>query len=240
MTITRTSGASALALAAMLGAAATAFGQETGEMPQGPDYGTAQQMPGMMAHGMGHGMMGPGMMGQMGPGMGQGGGPGMMGPGMGQGYGPGPGMMAPGMGQGFGPGPGMMGQRGPGMGHGFGPGPGMGWGMGQGFGPGPGMMGQMAPGMGPGMMSQRFGPGPGMMGHGMHRFRVVPTMELSTDDVRRFLERHISVHGLQHLEVGEVTQTDDQTITADIVTREGSLALRLEIDPYTGFVKSMS
>ena len=47
-------------------------------------------------------------------------------------------------------------------------------------------------------------------------------------------------HGLTHLQVGEVTQTDDETITADIVTQEGSLALRLEIDAYTGFVKSVS
>ncbi|HEX6113068.1 MAG TPA: hypothetical protein VFZ10_12200 [Geminicoccaceae bacterium] len=208
MTITKTGGAMALALAVMLGAAATAFGQAAEEMPQG---------------------MGPGMMGQ---GMG----PGVMGPGMGQGYGPGPGMMgqmgpgmmAPGMGQGYGPGlmgPGMMGQMGSGM-------------MGQGM--GPGMMGQgmMGPGMG-----QSYGPGPmapGVMGPAMQGFRVVPTMQLSIDDVQRFLERHISAHGLTHLQVGEVTQTDDETISADIVTREGSLALRLEIDAYTGFVKSVS
>jgi hypothetical protein len=87
--------------------------------------------------------------------------------------------------------------------------------------------------MGPGMM------GPGMH-HGMQGLRVVPMMHLSTDDVRQFLQRHISAHGLEHLQVGEVTQTDDETITADIVTREGSVALRLEIDAYTGFVKSVS
>jgi hypothetical protein len=103
---------------------------------------------------------------------------------------------------------------------------------------GPGMMGQMGHGMmgqmGPGMM------GHGMMGQGMQGFRVVPMMHLSTDDVRQFLQRHISEHGLEHLQVGDVTETDDETITADIVTREGSLALRLEIDAYTGFVKSVS
>ena len=137
--------------------------------------------------------------------------PGPMGQGMG------PGMMGPGMMS-----PGMMGQ---GMGSGMGPGM---------MGPGmhPGMMGQGGHGMGPGMT------GPGMMG--MHGFRVVPMMHLSTDDVRQFLQRHISAHGLTRLQVGEVTQTDDETITADIVTREGSLALRLEIDAYTGFVKSVS
>jgi hypothetical protein len=123
-----------------------------------------------------------------------------------------PGMMGPGM-----MGPGMMG---PGM-----MGPGM---------MGPGMMGQ---GMYPGMMGQMA---PGRMGPGVHGFRVVPMMHLSTDDVRRFLQRHISAHGLTRLQVGEVTQTDDETITADIVTREGSVALRLEIDAYTGFVKNVS
>jgi hypothetical protein len=141
-------------------------------------------------------------------------GPGMMGQGMG------PGMIGPGMGQSYGPGP-----MGPGMGPGM-MGPGM---------MGPGMMG---PGMG-----QSYGPGPmgpGMMGQGMQRFRVVPMTHLSTDDVRQFLQRHISAHGLTHQQVGDVTQTDDETITADVVTREGSLALRLEIDAYTGFVKSVS
>jgi hypothetical protein len=133
-----------------------------------------------------------------------------------------PGMMGPGM-----MGPGMMGpgMMGPGM-----MGPGM---MGPGM-MGPGMMGQ---GMYPGMMGQMA---PGRMGPGVHGFRVVPMMHLSTDDVRRFLQRHISAHGLTRLEVGEVTQTDDETITADIVTREGSVALRLEIDAYTGFVKNVS
>jgi len=75
----------AIALALMLGAAAS-----------GPAL--AQ---GMM--GQGYGQMGPGMMG---PGFGQGYGhmgPGMMGPGFGQGYGHmGPGMMRPGFGQGYG------------------------------------------------------------------------------------------------------------------------------------------
>jgi hypothetical protein len=150
--------------------------------------------------------------------------PGMMGQGMGSGM-MGPGMMGPGQ-----MGPGMMGQM-PGA---------MGPGMHQGM-MGPGMMGQMGLGM-VGQMPGAMGPGMhhGMMDPGIHGFRVVPMMHLSTDDVRQFLQRHISAHGLTRLQVGEVTQTDDQTITADIVTREGSLALRLEIDAYTGFVKSMS
>jgi len=144
--------------------------------------------------------------------------------------------------------PGMMGQM-QGMGQ-SGPmmEPGM-MGQMQGMGPsgpmmGPGMMapGQMAPGMmGPGMM------GPGMMGQmpqgimggrgPMAGLRIMPTMHLTTDDVRHYLEHYLEQHEFQHLQVGEVQQTSDDTITADIVTREGSLALQLEIDPHTGLVK---
>jgi hypothetical protein len=113
---------------------------------------------------------------------------------------------------------------------------------------GQGMMGQgmMGQGMGPGMMAQGMGQGmmgPGMMGQMgpgmMHGLRVVPMMLLSPDDVRAFLQHHIAAHDLQHLKVGDVTQTDADTITADLVTEDGSLALRLQVDPHTGAVKSI-
>jgi hypothetical protein len=178
--------AATLAFVVFLGAG-TAFGQSAHDQhhPQQAPAGQGMPMqPGTMGQGMGPGMMGqmPGMMvpGMMGSGMHHGM-MGQMGPGM-----MGPGMMGPGMD------PGMMGQMSPGM-----MGPGM---------MGPGMMGQMGPGMmGPGMMGPRMGPGM-MMGHGMHGFRVVPMMHLSTDDVRQFLQRHISDHGLTHLQVGDVTE----------------------------------
>ena len=121
-------------------------------------------------------------------------------------------------------GPGMMGQMGPGM---MGPGmmgPGM---MGPGT-MGPGTMGQM----GPGMMAHDMGPG----GHGL---RVVPLMRLSPDDVRAFLQHHIAAHDLRHLRVGDVNQTGVDAITADLVTENGSLALRLEVDPHTGTIKNL-
>ena len=90
------------------------------------------------------------------------------------------------------------------------------------------------------MMGQSHGMmGPGMMGHGMQGIRVVPMMHLSPDDVRAFLQHHIAAHELQHLNVGDVAQTDPDTITADLVTKNGSLALRLEVDPHTGAVKSI-
>jgi hypothetical protein len=112
---------------------------------------------------------------------------------------------------------------------------------------GPGMMGPGQPGvmMGPGMMGQPGMMGPGMMGQPgmmgpMGGLRVTPSMHLTTDDVRHFLEHHLTRHGFEHLKVGEVTQTDPDTISADVVTTEGSLAVRLQVDTHTGWVKDLS
>jgi hypothetical protein len=123
-------------------------------------------------------------------------------------------------------GPSMMapGQMAPGM-------------MGQGMGPG-----MMGPGTGPGMMGEM---GPGTMGHPgmtgpMGGLRITPSMHLTTDDVRHSLEHHLTQHGFEHLKVGEVTQTDPDTITADVVTTEGSLAVRLQVDTHTGWIKDLS
>lgn len=195
--------------------------------PAGPcHYGMAPRMtgPGMMGgmmgprmtQGMGHGMgpmMGPGMMGQ---GMG----PGMMGQGMpGQGYGAGPGMMAPG--QGYGPDAGMMGRgMGPGMMSPGTPGQGM-MPPGQGYGMGPGMM---TPGYGP---QQGYGMGPG----------ADPDQDLSVDDVRARLERSLGWHGNPRLAIGDVTETDEDTISADIVTRDGSLVQRFLVDRHSGAMR---
>ncbi|MDT8345429.1 MAG: hypothetical protein RQ752_13480, partial [Thermohalobaculum sp.] len=133
-------------------------------------------------------------------------GPGMMGGGMG--YGMGPGMMGPGMG--YGMGPGMMGG-------------GMGYGM------GPGMMGPgMGYGMGPGMM------GPGM-GYGMGQGAAEPLdRDLSAEAAQHVLEHRLAWGGNPNLKLGKVEVRDDDTIDAEIVTKDGSLVERLEIDRHTG------
>lgn len=154
------------------------------------------------------GMYGPGMMDGSGP-YGPGYGPGMMGPGGGYG----PGMMGPGYRGGCQPG--MMG---PGYGGGYGPGM-MGPGM-----MGPGMMGPSM--MGPGMM------GPGQ-GYGMMP-EATPGADLSADDVRARLQSSLEWHGNPRLEVGDVTEADDDTITADIVTKDGSLVQRFMVNRHTG------
>jgi hypothetical protein len=221
MTMTRTGSATALALALMVGAAATAVAQSATEDPHhpgtAPQAGSEPTRPGTPGSGPQGMMIDPQVMHEM---MRQMMAQGMMGPGMG------PGMMQqmPGMMD-----QGPQGQRGPGMQQM----PGM---MGQ------GMMGQMGPGMMqqmPGMMGQ------GMMGqmpgHGtMGGWRITPVMHLGVEDVQHYLEHVIEAHELQHLKIGEVRQTDDDTITADLVTQEGSLALQLEVDRHTGVVRKVS
>jgi len=103
-----------------------------------------------------------------------------------------------------------------------------------------GMMGSdtMHSGMGSGMMG---GGMPGMMGSGMMRdgtgmlfgSRVVPTMNLSVDDVRDYLNSRLDRLHNKRLKLGDV-KTDDATITADVVTVDNSLVQRLKINRRTG------
>jgi len=179
---------------------------------QAPQMGQGMMNQGMMGPGMmGPGMMGPGMMGpgMMGQGMM---GPGMMGSGIGCPAMADGGMMSSGMMQGM-------------MGHHGGMGPGM---MGHGM-MGQGMMGQGM--MGDGMM------GDGMMGDGMTGGRLVmvpaPPM-LTVADVTYNLEQLLAARGNARLKVGPVTDKDEATITGDIVTNEGSLVERYEVDKRSG------
>jgi hypothetical protein len=154
---------------------------------------------------------GYGMMGGYGPGYGM----------MGSGYGPGammgPGMMGGGYGPGYGMGPGMMG--------GYGPGYGM---------MGPGMMGYGG-GYGPGWMMRGYGMGPGMMGYGGGYYGNQGNLNLTTDQVKNYLEQMIRN---PNLKVGDVKEKDADTIVADIVTKDkDALVQRLEFNRHNGFVQ---
>lgn len=177
----------------------------------GPMMGQQGQMPmmggGMMGQGMGPGMMGQGQMGQ-----------GQM-PMMGQGMGPG--MMGPGM-----MGHGQMGEgQMPTMGQGMGPGM-----MGQGQMPmmGQGMMGRGMMGQGQ-MMASGDAPGPGMM--------QPLRQDLSAADVQHMMEHRLAWQGNPNVKVGKVEETDDDTIVAEIVTQDGSLVQKLEVDRHTGWMR---
>jgi hypothetical protein len=119
-----------------------------------------------------------------------------------------------------------------GPGHMWGHGPGMMYGPGY----GPGMMQGYGPGYGPGMMGQGPGYGPGMMGPGWQGQQA--NLNLSTNDVKTFLERWIAVQGNRRLTVGDVKEKDANTIEADIITKEGNaLVQRFSVDRRTGFYR---
>jgi len=118
----------------------------------------------------------------------------------------------------------------PNAGYGYGC-PGMGYGM-----MGPGMMGMMGPGMmgsgGRGMMM-----GPGMMGHGS---APSTNLNLTTNDVRTYLDRWVAMNGNPRIKVGTVTQRDANTIVGDIVTTEGgALVQRFAFDRNTGTLQNV-
>jgi len=134
-------------------------------------------------------------------------GQGMMGRGMMQGD-----MMDRGMMQGGSPG--MMGH---GMKHGGMTCPMMG-GMMQGSMMGSGMMG------GAGGMTALFGS------------RVVPTMNLSVDDVRAYLTAQLDRLGNKRLKVGNIN-ADGGFVTADIATVDNSLVQRVKVNRSTGAIE---
>ena len=109
---------------------------------------------------------------------------------------------------------------------------GSGWGYGgcPGMMMGPGMMGQgmMGQGMGPGMMGQ--GMGPGTMGQPLRQ-------DLSAVDVQHMMEHRLTWQGNANLKLGKVEEKDDDTIAAEIVTKDGSVVQRLEVDRHTGWMR---
>ncbi len=115
---------------------------------------------------------------------------------------------------------------------------------------GPGMMGQ---GMYPGMMMGPCGMGygmmtpdqmtmmhQGMMGGGMMTGgwgQVQPAMNLSSNDVKAYFTNWLKSQGNAHLKLGNIAEKDADTITAEIVTQDGSLAQRFAVDRHTGTLR---
>mgnify|MGYP001588097739 CR=1 FL=1 len=87
-----------------------------------------------------------------------------------------------------------------------------------------------------------YGMGPGMMGGGMGYGGNCPfagdqaavDLKLTTAKVKTLLESQLIRHGNDRLKVGKVVDKDAKTITAEIVTVDGSLVQALEVDKATG------
>lgn len=77
-------------------------------------------------------------------------------------------------------------------------------------------------------MGPDFGQGPALGS------QVVPTKDLTAEDVRHFLQHRLEMHGNKRLKVGDVKETDEDKIAADITTVDDSLVQRLEVDRHTG------
>lgn len=115
----------------------------------------------------------------------------------------------------------------------------------------PGMMGSYA--MGPGMMSgYGYGMGPWMMGPnavgnygpGMGPWMMAPyrtsqaTLNLSVDDVQKSFGRWLAWQGNPRVKLGNVSEKDADTITAEIVTTDkDGLVQRFAVDRRTGFTQ---
>lgn len=100
--------------------------------------------------------------------------------------------------------------------------------------------------MGQGMMGRGTMDHPmmGMM-HGAMRpgmadgsFVMLPAPPLlSVDDVTYNLERLLAARDNPHLKLGTVVEKDAETLTGEIVTTDGSLVERYEVDKRTGVAR---
>jgi hypothetical protein len=78
----------------------------------------------------------------------------------------------------------------------------------------------------------------GMMGPGMaHGFMQPLSRDLSAEDVQHMLGHRLAMTGNPNIKLGTVSEKDDDTIVAEIVTQEGSLVQRLEVDRHTGWTR---
>jgi hypothetical protein len=58
--------------------------------------------------------------------------------------------------------------------------------------------------------------------------------DLSSDELRHILEHQLAWQGNPNIKLGKVEKKDEDTIVAEIVTNDGSLVDRLEVDRHTG------
>lgn len=92
------------------------------------------------------------------------------------------------------------------------------------------------------MMSGQAGMGmPGMM-HGQGILLGTPLgtpEEMTVDRVRALLERHLTNLGNPRLKLGEIGTLADGSITAEILTVDGSLVQKLAFNRYPGLVRQV-
>jgi|GEM_PF-2986669 len=85
----------------------------------------------------------------------------------------------------------------------------------------------------------QFGPGQGRGPGGSDFFQGVEAGlqadgVISTDEIKGLLEKRLAMWNNPNVKVGNVVEKDDNTISAEIVTKDGSLVQNLEFDRKTG------
>eukprot|EP00657_Telonema_sp_P-1_P002190 TRINITY_DN15183_c0_g1_i1.p2 TRINITY_DN15183_c0_g1~~TRINITY_DN15183_c0_g1_i1.p2 ORF type:complete len:131 (-),score=13.70 TRINITY_DN15183_c0_g1_i1:103-495(-) len=93
--------------------------------------------------------------------------------------------------------------------------------------------GQM-PMMDRGMMGQM----PMMGGSGYGQMQPL-RRDLTTDEVKHMMEHRVAWAGNPNLKVGKITEKDADTIVAEIVTKDGSLVRKIDVDRHTGRMQAV-
>ena len=103
---------------------------------------------------------------------------------------------------------------------------------------GHGMMGQgnqgQMPMMGQGMMGQM----PMMGGYGRGQMQPL-RRDLTAEEVKHMMEHRVDWAGNPNLKVGKITEKDADTIVAEIVTKDGSLVRKIDVDRHTGRMQAV-
>ena len=63
-------------------------------------------------------------------------------------------------------------------------------------------------------------------------------INLSVNDVKVYFTNWLTAQGNPHLKLGNVTEKNADTITAEIVTQDGSLTERFDVDRHNGTLKA--
>lgn len=108
---------------------------------------------------------------------------------------------------------------------------------------GHGMMGRMGQGDMP-MGQMMRGQHGAMGGHGLgpdalYGMPQGSVTEMTPARVEAFLSHLLERHANPRLELGEIAEADDGSITAEIVTRDGSLVQRLSFNRYPGLFRQI-
>lgn len=64
--------------------------------------------------------------------------------------------------------------------------------------------------------------------------------EMTPERVRELLEQRLDYHGNPRLALGEIEEAEDGSITAEILTIDGSLVQKLAFNRYPGLVRQVT